>query len=124
MIEAPRFGVPSGTPRAAKPWHRVVSSALLILTLACATTVQAQIRSFPEKTKVGMLQMGNFPEALLDGKRILFAPGVRIMNVNNATVLPMTLQEPVRIRYRLDALQQVDLAWILSAEEARAASEK
>ncbi len=71
-----------------------------------------------------MLQMGNFPEAILDGKRILFAPGVRIMNVNNATVLPMTLQEPVRIRYRLDALQQVDLAWILSAEEARAASEK
>ncbi len=99
----------------------------VVLLLACVVQVQptaAQIRSFPDKTKVGMLQMGNFPEAQLDGKRILFAPGVRIMNVNNTTVLPVSLQQPVRIRYRLDALQQIDLAWILSAEEARAASEK
>lgn len=85
---------------------------------------QAQIRSFPEKTKIGMLQMGNFPEAQLDGKRIIFAPGVRIMNVNNTTVMPMSIQSPVRIRYRLDAQEQVDRAWILSAEEARAAAEK
>ena len=99
---------------------------LAVLTFGAGWSIpgQAQIRSFPEKTKIGMLQMGNFPEAQLDGKRIIFAPGVRIMNVSNTTVLPMTIQEPVRIRYRLDSLGQVDLAWILSAEEARAASEK
>ena len=96
-------------------------AGLLALCAIWPPLADAQIRTFPEKTKVGMLQMGNFPEAQLDGKRIIFAPGVRIMNVNNTTVLPMTIQQPVRIRYRLDSLSQVDLVWILSEEEARAA---
>jgi hypothetical protein len=114
---------PSAAP-ARRLMRQCFMVALLVICVVQVQPVAAQIRSFPDKTKVGMLQMGNFPEAQLDGKRILFAPGVRIMNVNNTTVLPVSLQQPVRIRYRLDALQQIDLAWILSAEEARAASEK
>lgn len=71
-----------------------------------------------------MLQMGNFPEALLDNQRIRFAPGVRLLNEHNIAVVPMSIEGPKRIRYRLDSLGQIDLAWILTTAEAQAVVDK
>lgn len=91
------------------------------LALSYAPPVWSQLRAFPDKTKVGLLQMGNFPEAQIDGRRILFAAGGRILNESNLSVVPMSVQGPVRIRYQLDPMGQVMTAWILSEQEARAA---
>lgn len=111
-----------------QPWRRVVALtfalALGIVLSVITSQTQAQLRTFPEKTKVGMLQMGNFPEALLDDERIRFAPGVRILNEANISVIPMSIQGPKRIRYRLDPTGQIDLAWILSEAEALEATRK
>lgn len=103
------------------------ASALGLLAIAgglVSPAALAQLRNFPPKTKVGMLQMGNFPEALLDNQRIRFAPGVRLLNEHNIAVVPMSIEGPKRIRYRLDSLGQIDLAWILTTAEAQAVVDK
>jgi hypothetical protein len=98
--------------------------AIAGLGLSYAPPAWSQLRAFPDKTKVGLLQMGNFPEAQIDGKRILFAAGGRILNESNLSVVPMSVQGSVRIRYRLDPMGQVMIAWILSEQEAKAAKQE
>ncbi len=111
----PSSGVPT-------PVARSLLAAMLLATIvACLagwqTPAAAQVREFPQNTKVGVLQMGVYPLAAIDGKEVRFAPGARILNQGNAVVIPSTLTERVRIRYRIDELGQVSLAWILTDEE-------
>mgnify|MGYP001214786493 CR=1 FL=1 len=119
---------PPATPRvrlAPRPPVRdvraLLAALLLAIAAAClsgwATPAAAQVREFPQNTKVGVLQMGVYPLAAIDGKEVRFSPGARILSQTNAVVIPSTLTERVRIRYRIDELGQVSLAWILTDEE-------
>ena len=83
---------------------------------------QAPPRTFPAGSKVGTLVMGNFPEATINDKSVRFAPGARILGLSNTTQIPSSLSDPVKIRFRIDAQGEVDIAWILTADEIAAAS--
>lgn len=99
----------------------LLAAMLLALAVTCLAgwpaPAVAQTRVFPQNTKVGVLQMGVYPLAAIDGKEVRFSPGARILSQSNAVVIPSTLTERVRIRYRIDELGQVSLAWILTDEE-------
>ena len=101
--------------------HRL---ALGLVLLAATVTAQAQNRVFPEKTSLGNLELGNFPEAKLNGKDARFAPGGRIINVNNASMLPMTVQGPIQVLYQLDTMGQIQTAWLLTNDEVSAAKQR
>lgn len=97
----------------------------LILALVLATLpafAQTQ-RTFPERTRLGTLEIRIFPRALLEGREITMAPGARIMDATNTIVTPASLRGPQPVRYRLDLLGQVSEAWILTPDEVRAARE-
>jgi hypothetical protein len=103
-------------------WLRRVALGSILLT---ATVVaQAQARVFPEKTSLGNLELGNFPEAKLNGKDARFAPGGRILNVNNASMLPMTVQGSIQVLYQLDTMGQIQTAWLLTSDEVNAAKQR
>lgn len=95
--------------------------ALLVALAAAPQLAHAQARSFPPGTRVGTLAMGVFPLAQIDGKDVRFSPGGRIYDTRNAVAIPSTVVAPVRVRYALDTMGQVNRAWILTEEEARAA---
>jgi hypothetical protein len=84
---------------------------------AQAQVVAPQQRTFPATTRAGMLDMGVFPEARIDGRDVRFAPGARILNESNVLITPASLQQAVMVRYRFDPLGLVIEAWILNSAE-------
>lgn len=96
------------------------ASALLALGVPLPAT--AQLRRFPPKTRVGKFALLSFPQAMLDGRQVQLAPGVRILSVDNTLVVPSTLSGERTVRYRLDPLGQMIEIWLLTPAEADAAS--
>lgn len=104
-----------------------MKSAVKALTLALILATQPALaqtqRTFPERTRLGTLEITVFPKALLEGREITMAPGARIKDATNTIVTPASLRGPHPVRYRLDLLGQLSEAWILTPDEVRAARE-
>lgn len=100
-------------------------AALLLSATACAALpvvdAHAQTRTFPEKSAVGRMTVGVFPEGTIEGKPVRFAPGARILNEANLLVVPSTFPANTVVRYRVDSLGLIDAVWILSGDEIAAA---
>jgi hypothetical protein len=97
---------------------------LLCLAAWLPGSTWAQPRTFAEPTKLGRLEVKVFPQARLDGKDVLLAPGIRIRNESNLLAVPAAIRGEVPVRYRLDPAGQVVEAWILTAEELQIAKEE
>ncbi len=93
----------------------------LLTALALSGGVAAQPRVFPEKSKVGWLEVVVFPQARMDGNPVNFTAGARIFNQNNSIVMPASVQGAVAVRYELEQGGQVKRAWILTPAEIEAA---
>lgn len=96
-----------------RPLLRLILATLLL----AASPLHAQVRVFPPNTKVGVLQMGYYPQARINGDDVRFSPGARILDQGNRVVLPASLTDAVRIRYRIDPQGQIGQAWILTDDE-------
>ncbi len=105
--------------------NRIVHTLAVAIGLALASlSVGAQQpRAFPEKTRLGTLEIVVFPQAKLDEKPVMLAPGARIFSDSNMLSTPASVRGPVQVLYRLDPMGQIIEAWILSAEELRRAQE-
>jgi hypothetical protein len=92
---------------------------LLAAALFVALPAQAQ-RIFENNALRGELVVKAPPEALLNGKPVRLAPGVRIRNQQNLIQLSGTLvDQRLLVNYTLDGMGLVRDAWILTEEEAR-----
>ena len=89
--------------------------------LLVALSAQAQIapRKIPEKALRGTYAPAPFPGALIDGKLVQMAPGVRIVTPSNRTVPPAQVPADTPVRYELDAQGKIRMLWVLTADEAR-----
>lgn len=56
--------------------------------------------------------------ARFDGKTLQLAPGLQIRDTQNRVVMPFAVQQPVAVRYLVDAGGSVNRVWILTPEEA------
>jgi hypothetical protein len=97
--------------------HRLARSLVSVVLLLLACAGHAQVRTFPDGTKVGKLTVGNYPEASIDGKDVRFSPGARIFTDMNTTTIPMSVPAGTTVRYRTDGLGQIERAWVLTADE-------
>ena len=99
------------------------TTRILALTaaLAIGSGVAAQPRSFPEKSRVGWLEVGVFPQASIDGNPVRFTAGGRIHDQSNRIVMPASLSGGATVRFELDPGGQVQRAWILTPAEIEAA---
>jgi hypothetical protein len=91
----------------------------LCATLVLALPVHAQ-RIFENNALRGELVVKAPPEALLNGKPVRLAPGVRIRNQQNLIQLSGTLvDQRLVVNYTLDGMGLVRDVWVLTDEEAR-----
>ena len=89
----------------------------LSLALACAVPAHAQ-RVFQANALRGELLFTMPPEALLNGKAVRLAPGLRIRNPLNMIQLPGTLLgQKLAVNYALDPAGEVRDVWILTEAE-------
>jgi hypothetical protein len=83
-----------------------------------------EARNFPEKSKLGELIIGVFPEASLNGQSARFSAGGRLINVSNMIVLPSSVyRQTLVVRYELDFQGNISRAWLLNPVELRIAQE-
>ncbi len=98
------------------------AAGVLLVSVTPPESAYAQTRDFPANTRIGVLRMGNFPEATIDGRGVRFSPGARIHDRANLVAVPSTVVEPVRIRFLVDPQGQVSRAWILTDDEIEQAA--
>ena len=97
---------------------RFVLALLAAAFLAAPAAAQVQ-RNFPQNALRGAIVIGEAPEIVLNGRPARLAPGARIRDQNNMSVVPMAVQGgPFLVNYTFDTLGLVKDVWILRPEEA------
>ena len=95
--------------------------ALAFLAAACiAVPAAAQVqRAFPQNALRGALVIGEAPEVALNGRPARLAPGARIRDMNNMSVVPSALLGGrFLVHYTVDTLGLLREVWILRPDEA------
>ena len=86
--------------------------------------VQALIQRLPDRGRLGelgLLTVGIFPQAVLNGNAIVMAPGARIYSLTNAITTPGTVSGiTLQVAYRIDFLGQLIEAWVVTNDEVKA----
>jgi hypothetical protein len=99
----------------------MVRYATALLAAACLVApALAQVqRAFPENALRGTLVMGLAPEIQVNGNAARLAPGARIRDQNNMTVVPGAVAGARFLaHYTVDTSGLVKDVWILRPEEA------
>ena len=86
--------------------------------LAAPASAQVQ-RNFPQNALRGAIVIGAAPEITLNGNAGRLAPGARIRDMNNMTLVPgAVVGGRFLVNYTIDLSGQVKDVWILRPEEA------
>ena len=106
---------------------RLRLAALLAASAAAALAGTSGPRASPlrridPQARAGRLVITQFPRAVLDGREVLMAPGVRIRSPENLLRVPAGLVGEHLVRYRLDPGGQVIEIWLLTDDEAAEAA--
>ena len=98
--------------------HRLVLAFIAALWLAGPAAAQVQ-RVFPDNALRGALVIGQAPEVALNGRPARLAPGARIRDANNMTVVPGgLLGGRFLVHYTVDTSGLIKDVWILRPDEA------
>lgn len=96
--------------------QRFLVAGLLALL---ATSAFALDRPFPAIAKRGVLDMGPFPEIVLNGKARRLSAGGRIFNQQNLIQMPASVTgSNLVVNYTEDFQGNVDRVWLLNEREA------
>ena len=95
----------------------LLASVAVVAAPASAQTLQ---RPIPATARAGILKMGVFPQAELNGQIITLGPGLRLYDLNNAIVMPASVQgKALRVAWQAGPNGEVVQAWILTDAEYR-----
>jgi|RhiMetdeSRZDD1v2_1073273.scaffolds.fasta_scaffold2989875_1 hypothetical protein len=93
--------------------------ALALITAALfAAAAFAQLRTIPPDAKRAKMSPVQERIVVLDGKREMFAPGVRIRDAQNRIIVPNALPANSLVKYRRDPNGAIHEVWILTPQEA------
>ena len=90
---------------------------VLVVSLFFAAAVHAG-RFLPPAAKFGEPQATDYPYVKIGDDVLRFAPGGRIFNTENRTILPNLLPPAATVFYQLDLYGQVINLWLATPEEA------
>jgi hypothetical protein len=97
---------------------RLALALTLSACLVAPASAQVQ-RVFPQNALRGAIVIGEAPEIALNGRAGRLAPGSRIRDMNNMTVVPSAvIGGRYLVNYTVDTLGLVKDVWILRPEEA------
>jgi hypothetical protein len=95
--------------------------ALWVLLIALlAVPAAAQLRTIPKDTHLAQIRHVQANVVELNKARVQLAPGARIHDASNRTIIPVSIPPGALVKYRLDANHQVSEVWILTRQEAEA----
>src|SRR5437660_10823058 len=93
--------------------------ALALITAALfAATAFGQVRTIAKDAKRAKMSHVQEQIILLDGKREMLAPGVRIRDAQNRIIVPNALPANSLVKYRRDPSGAIHEVWILTPQEA------
>ena len=96
-----------------------ILTALAAAACLCAPAAAQVQRAFPQNALRGAIVIGVAPEIQLNGDLARLAPGARIRDANNMTVVPSSLiGAKFLAHYTVDTSGLVKDVWILRPEEA------
>ena len=90
---------------------------ILIVALFFAAAVHAG-RILPPAAQMGALKAADYPYVKIGDNVLRLAPGARIFNAENRTILPNLLPAEAAVFYQLDLYGQVINLWLATPEEA------
>jgi hypothetical protein len=97
---------------------RLATALTALACLVAPASAQVQ-RAFPQNALRGAIVIGVAPDILLNGQSARLAPGSRIRDQNNMTVVPGALTGGrFLVNYNVDTSGLVKEVWILRPEEA------
>jgi hypothetical protein len=97
---------------------RFASAFVAAACLAAPAAAQVQ-RAFPQNALRGAIVIGVAPDILLNDQHARLAPGARIRDQNNMTIVPGALTGGrYLVNYNIDTSGLVKEVWILRPEEA------
>lgn len=77
-------------------------------------------RILPRQGKTGEVMGHRYPLVNINGKTYRLAPGARIYDRNNRTILQNRLPDNVKVLYKLDMNGEVIQLWLLTPREQAA----
>ena len=100
---------------------RIAQLFLLPLLALVSSVASAQLRNIPDKAIPARMAVLQYPVVSLNGKPARLAPGARILNQMNTSVIPGSLQGgQYLVRYELDPMGDVIRVWMLTEAELQA----
>lgn len=91
-------------------------SLAIVLTLALAAPAAAD-RIFPQDAQAGEITGHQYPSIAIDDKVLHMAPGARIYDQSNRTILPLAMPQRGKILYLTDINGHLSRVWLLTPEE-------
>jgi hypothetical protein len=93
----------------------------LCLSLAVYSGAQAQ-RSLPLDAKYAAKAQFNYPSVKVGKETLRLSVGSKIYNEQNLIIMPNTAPSSAAVLYKVDINGEISQIWILTPEEAKAAS--
>jgi len=90
---------------------------VFIVSLFFVAAVHAG-RILPPAAQLGELKAADYPYVKIGDNVLKLAPGARIFNTENRTILPNLLPTAATVFYQLDLSGQVVNLWLATPEEA------
>jgi len=75
-------------------------------------------RFLPQNAQVGQINGLNYPEVKIGGEIYRLAPGARIYDTFNRTIVPTSLPQSAKVFYQLDPGGLLIKIWLPTPEEA------
>ena len=91
---------------------------LLIFSLLAGPVFAGRL--LPQDAQRGELQGHSYPQVQIDGQVYRLAPGARLYDTSNRTVLSGQLPQQASIFYRLDANGDLSQLWLATLDEQAA----
>ena len=74
-------------------------------------------RFLPQNAKVGKINGHSYPEVKIGGETYRLAPGARIYDTFNRTIVPTQLPQSAKVFYQLDPSGSLIKIWLPTPEE-------
>lgn len=101
------------------PLRRLAVAVLVACAVPLAAHAQSPVRAIPDEVELGRLEIGVFPQAVLDGRPVVLGPGTRIFDQQNLIRPPSTVQGVQRVAFARGTMGEITRVWLLSDTEFR-----
>jgi hypothetical protein len=96
---------------------RLLAAILGLMAFAPAPVVWSE-RQLPKDAHFGEMTRFAYPQVIINQRTFHMAPGARIYNQQNLTIVPAAMPPRAKVLFQLDTAGHLSGVWLLTAQEA------